>query len=316
RRAAEIALAIANGARAQDIPVERAPNALMFDSRELRRWGIREALLPPGSIVRFKETTFWEQYKGRIMSVLALLAIQALFIAALLFERKKRQRAKEALDQLNTALEQRVEERTAALDAKAKEMETFAYSVAHDLKAPLRGIDGYSRLLLESHIPKLDEESRTFLFTIRASTERMNQLIDDLLSYSRLERRALACGPLELRPFVEALVEEKQLELEERKIQLTLQVNGGSVLADAEGLAQALRNYLDNAIKFSSRVAEPRIEIGADEKENRCRLWVSDNGVGFDIKYHDRIFEIFQRLHRLEDYPGTGIGLAIVRRVM
>jgi signal transduction histidine kinase len=144
----------------------------------------------------------------------------------------------------------------------------------------------------------------------------MNQLIDDLLAYSLIERRALSAEPIELRPFVETLVEERRTELKERKINLTLELNGGVVVADAAGLSQALRNYLDNAIKFTSGAPEPRIEVGAEETEKSCRLWVRDNGVGFDMKYHDRIFEVFQRLHRLEDYPGTGIGLAIVRKAM
>jgi signal transduction histidine kinase len=228
----------------------------------------------------------------------------------------ERKRAEEALNQLNAELEQRVADRTSALDSKARELETFTYSVAHDLKAPLRGIEGYSRLLLEDHLDGLDEEGRAFLGAIRRSTERMNQLIDDLLAYSRIERRALSSEPIELLPFVETLVEERRTELKERRINLTMEVNGSVVIADAAGLSQALRNYLDNAIKFTSETSEPRIEVGAEETEKSCRLWVRDNGVGFDMKYHDRIFEIFQRLHRLEDYPGTGIGLAIVRKAM
>jgi signal transduction histidine kinase len=315
-RVAEIALQIANGARAQHIPVETATIVPMFDWRELKRWGISQALLPLGSVVEFKEPTFWQQYKGRIVGILTLVAIQTLFIAALLVERRKRQLAKMALAQLNADLEQRVDDRTAALAAKTKELETFSYSVAHDLKAPLRGIEGYSRLLLEDQFNRLDEEGRAFLHTIRDSTERMNQLIDDLLAYSRIERRALRAEPIELRPFVQRLVEERRSELKVRGISLTMEVNGSVVFADAEGLSQALRNYLDNAIKFTAEAPEPRIEVGADETEKSCRLWVRDNGVGFDMKHHDRIFDIFQRLHPLKDYPGTGVGLAIVRKAI
>ncbi|MGH9849987.1 MAG: ABC transporter substrate binding protein [Blastocatellia bacterium] len=315
-RAAEIALQIVNGARPQDIPVVEMPTAPMFDWRQLQRWGISEDQLPPGSDIRFKGVTFWEHYKRRIITAFAVCALQTLLITFLLVERRKRKRAKEELDQLNAELEQRVDDRTAELGAKTKELETFSYSVAHDLKAPLRGIDGYSRLLLEEHLERLDEEGRAFLHTIRDSTERMNQLIDDLLAYSRIERRALSVESIELRPFVETLVEERRPEMEERRINLTVKVNGGIVAADSEGLAQALRNYLDNAIKFTGDVPEPRIEVGAEETEKICRLWVRDNGAGFDMKYHDRIFEIFQRLHRLEEYPGTGVGLAIVRKAM
>ncbi len=440
-RVAEMALRIANGARAKDILVEHAPTLPIFDWRELRRWGISEDRLPPGSIVRFKELSFWEEYRRDIIGVLALVVLQTLLIAYLLLERARRQRAmrgqreseerfskafhsspqpmsitsleegryldvnerflevsgytreevigrtsleleiwespaaraeltgplkeqgavrnlekkvrtkagefrvllmsaemielggrqcilmassditerkraEEELNRLNAELERRVADRTAALDAKARELETFAYSVAHDLKAPLRGIDGYSRLLLEEHLDGLDEEGRAFLHTIRDSTGHMNQLINDLLAFSLIERRTLSAESIELRPFLETLVEERRIELEERKISLAMEVNGSVVVADAEGLSQALRNYLDNAIKFTCGATEPRIEVGAEETEKCCRLWVRDNGLGFDMKYHDRIFEIFQRLHRLEDYPGTGVGLAIVRKAM
>jgi signal transduction histidine kinase len=186
------------------------------------------------------------------------------------------------------------------------ELETFTYSVSHDLKAPLRGIDGYSRLLLEDHTGQLDDEGRTFLHTVRHAAEQMNQLINDLLAYSRLERRALA----------EALVAEYAEEMRERGVGLTVDVPCQAVMAEAEGLAQALRNLLDNALKFTRDAPEPRIEIGGRETKKTCILWVRDNGVGFDAQYHDRIFDIFQRLHRAEEYPGTGVGLAIVRKAM
>jgi signal transduction histidine kinase len=187
------------------------------------------------------------------------------------------------LAQLNTELEERIAARTAALDAKTRELEAFAYSVAHDLKAPLRGIDGYSRLLLEDHKDQLNDEGRSFLNTIQASADEMNQLIQDLLDYSRLERRELNPHRLELPPLVKAVVEQ---------------------------------NYIDNAVKFTRDVPVPLIEVGSRETPGGCQLWVRDNGIGFDMKYHDRIFNIFQRLNHSEDYPGTGIGLAIVRKAM
>ena len=313
-RAATLALRIINGERAQDIPVERAPHVPMFDWRELRRWGIDEDALPAGSQVRFIELTFWGQYKWYVAGVLALCAVEALLIAVLLIERRRRQRAKAALDRLNMELEERVTDRTSALAAKTRELESFAYTVAHDLKAPLRGIEGYSRLLLRNYTGKLDEEGQTFLRTICSSSDRMSQLIKDLLAYSRLERLAPAPGRLELRPFVEALVAEKLDEMKACGIKLTLSVNGGSVNADAEGLTQALGNYLDNAIKFTRDAPHPSIEVGSDEGESGCRIWVRDNGIGFDMKHHERMFEIFHRLHGAEDYPGTGVGLAIVRK--
>lgn len=315
-KVAELVNRILSGTPAREIPVEQSQKVPMFDWRELRRWGVLESSLPPASVVRFKEFTFWELYKWRIIGMITLVILQSAFIVALLEERGRRRRAREALDRLNAELEERIATRTAALNAKSRELEAFAYSVAHDLKAPLRGIDGYSRILLEEYARSLDAEGRTCLQTIQASTDEMNQLIDDLLAYSRLERRELKTDRIDIAPIVNSLVEEKRREARDRTIDFVIDVNGATVLADPSGLAQSLRNYLDNAIKFTRNVAEPRIEIGSNESAESCRLWVRDNGIGFDMKYHDRIFDIFQRLNVTEDYPGTGIGLAIVRKAM
>src|SRR5262249_30267015 len=150
----------------------------------------------------------------------------------------------------------------AALDAKTHELETFAYSVAHDLKAPLRGIHGYSRLLLEDHAEQLNEEGQFFLATINTSTEEMNQLIEDLLDYSRLERRDLSRERIELQPLVQTLVRQKERQAGGRQVDFVVTVNGGTVMADAKGLSQALNNYLDNALKFTREVSPARVEIG------------------------------------------------------
>lgn len=312
----EITLRILRGERAQDIRIESAPAEYMFDWRELRRWNIEESQLPPRSVIRFRQYTFWDQYKWRITGIITLFLLQALFIAVLLVERKRRQRAKLALDQLNAELEERIAVRTAALDNKSRELEAFAYSVAHDLKAPLRGIDGYSRLLLEDYAKDLDAEGQSFLETIHTSTEEMNQLIDDLLAYSRLERREFKRDRVELQPLIRTVVEHTERESTACPVDFVMKVNGGTVVADVNGLTQSLKNYLDNAVKFTRHVPHPRIEIGSKETPTGCLLWVRDNGVGFDMKYHDRIFDIFQRLNPAEDFPGTGIGLAIVRKSM
>ena len=313
---AQSGLRVLRGEKVESIAPHEVAAVPMFDWRELQRWGISEQKLPPGSIVRFKVPSFWELYRGRIIIALTILLLQSMFIGLLLFERKRRQRANRALDQLNVELEQRITARTAALASKSRELETFAYSVAHDLKAPLRGIDGYSRLLLEDHQESLNEEARSFLETINSSSAEMTQLIEDLLDYSRLERRELHTGPIELRPLVDAVVQAKKREIGDRQIEFVIDVNGEKVRADQSGLSQSLRNYLDNAIKFTRDVPSARIEVGSKETENGCLLWVKDNGVGFDMVYHDRIFDIFQRLNRTEEYPGTGIGLAIVRKAM
>lgn len=226
----------------------------------------------------------------------------------------ERKNADEALRGAKINLEREVDERTAQLLAKSKELENFCYSVSHDLRAPLRGIDGYSRLLLEDYQQQLDEEGRGFLKNVRAATKHMTDLIEDLLAYSRLERRGASTMPLELSGFVSNLLEECRAG--SKDVRLTVEVGGFHVSVDPEGLAIALRNLIDNAIKFSKYTPEPAIEIRAQAVGGRCVLSIRDNGIGFDMRFYSKIFEIFQRLHRAEEYPGTGIGLAMVHKAM
>jgi PAS domain S-box-containing protein len=227
-----------------------------------------------------------------------------------------RVRAQIQLENLNAELEARVAERTARLAEVNQQLEAFAYSVSHDLKAPLRGIDGYSKLLLEQYLDQLPEEGRYFLNNIRDSTVRMNQLIEDLLAYSRLERRELSRIRVPLAKVIDRVMAEREIELFERGAGITVSVNDLAVLSDADALAQALRNLVDNALKFSRDSALPHIDITAARVDDKIVISVADNGCGFEMKYHDRIFDIFQRLHRVEDYPGTGVGLAIVRKAI
>ncbi|HEX8873229.1 MAG TPA: PAS domain S-box protein [Nitrosospira sp.] len=223
-----------------------------------------------------------------------------------------RKYAEAALRGAKMDLESRVEERTARLAAKSKELENFCYSVSHDLKAPLRGIDGYSRLLLESYHECLDEEGRSFLQNIRTATKHMSCLIEDLLAYSKLERRKLSTVAVELSSFVSNLLCQCRTE----GVSVTVQVGPHSVKGDPDGLAIALRNLIDNAIKFSQFNPERKIEILARAEGGHCIISVRDNGIGFDMRFYDKIFEIFQRLHHAEEYPGTGIGLAMVHKAM
>jgi len=229
----------------------------------------------------------------------------------------ERRRAEQEIRSLNIELEHRVAERTSELEAKHREMESFTYSVSHDLKAPLRGIDGYSRLLESDHAGTLDEEGRFFVATIRKATAHMGALIDDLLAYSRVERGRPRLGPVETAPIIASVLDGVAAQVADGGIALRSQVDPGlSAVGERDGLVLALRNLLDNAIKFTAGRADRRIEIGARRAHGNALFWVRDNGPGFDMRYHDRIFEIFQRLHRAEDFPGTGVGLAIVRKAV
>ena len=228
-----------------------------------------------------------------------------------------RRRAEQEIRSLNIELEQRVAERTSELEAKHREMESFTYSVSHDLKAPLRGIDGYSRLLESDHAHRLDDEGRLFVATIRKATAHMGELIDDLLAYSRIERGRPRLGPVASGPVLASVIDGAAAEIADGGIALRSQVDpGATALGEHDGLVLALRNLLDNAVKFTAGRPDRRIEIGARRADGHVLFWVRDNGPGFDMRYHDRIFEIFQRLHRAEDYPGTGVGLAIVRKAV
>lgn len=224
--------------------------------------------------------------------------------------------SEERLRDINQELEQRVADRTEQLSRINRELEAFTYSVSHDLKAPLRGIDGYSQLLEEEYGARLDEEARQFIRRIRRGVQQMGDLITDLLDYSRMERRTMERQDVALQPLVDQMLDFHAAEIERTGARVTNQVEPLALAVDPEGLAVALRNLIGNALKFSRDRHPPEIEVGARTDNGHHHLWVRDNGVGFDMKYHDRIFGIFQRLHRSEDFAGTGVGLALVAKAV
>jgi signal transduction histidine kinase len=202
-------------------------------------------------------------------------------------------------------LEARVKERTA-------ELESFSYSVSHDLRAPLRAVDGYARMLEEDFGEKLDGEGRRLLGVVRESATRMGRLIDDLLAFSRLGRQE----PARRRVDMNQLVKETIAEVRGAS---TARIEAGALpAADADPamLKQVWVNLLGNALKYSSKRADARVEIGGREDARERVYWVRDNGAGFDMRYADKLFGVFQRLHRAEEFPGTGVGLALVHRVV
>lgn len=202
----------------------------------------------------------------------------------------------------------------AALRGANRELECFTYAVAHDLKSPLRAINGYGSLLASSETTRLTEDGRSCLEKILEGTERMDLLIDDLLEYSRVERAPTAFEEIDMGELTSQLIADFSEEIDRNDATVELAPSCSSILADRSGLMHALRNLLGNALKFSAGVAHPHIVIDCTSEAGRCHISVCDNGIGFDMHHHDRIFDIFHRLHRDDEYPGTGIGLAIVRK--
>jgi PAS domain S-box-containing protein len=217
---------------------------------------------------------------------------------------------------LTRELEHRVVERTAQLQDAYSELESFAYAVSHDLKAPLRAIDGFSHLLLEQYDQQLDAQGKSLLGRVRRGAAQMASLIDGLLAYSRTERRELHEDAIDIAQLVQSALDEHAEQIRERKVIVHCTVPPAIVHADREGVALVLRNLLGNAIKFTRDVPDPTIEIGCEVRPRTLTVTVKDNGIGFEQQYHDQIFKIFQRLHRIDEYPGTGIGLALARKAV
>ena len=215
-------------------------------------------------------------------------------------------------------LEVRVRERTTELEAANAELDAFAYSVSHDLRSPLRAVDGYARMLEEDYGERLDAEGVRMLGVVRASSQRMARLIDDLLAFSRLGREPLRTRPVRLDELVKQVIDETRSENGGRSIEFAVD-DLGTVDADPALLKQALANLLRNAIKFTGKQDHAVVEIGCRSENGPSEsttYYVKDNGVGFDMKYYDRLFGVFQRLHSGAEFPGTGVGLAIVQRII
>ena len=216
-------------------------------------------------------------------------------------------------DLLKTAAELR--QRAQELTAANQELENFTYSVAHDLRAPLRSMGGFARILLEDYPDQLDAEGQRYLNIIQQEARKMGQLIDDLLALARLGRKELSLARLDLAELAQAVFDELKAAYPERNLQIEVQPLP-AVLGDRVMFRQLLANLLDNAIKFTQDRDPALIQVSGWTAGNENIYCVKDNGVGFDMRYVNKLFEVFQRLHSEEEYSGTGVGLAIVKRVI
>jgi PAS domain S-box-containing protein len=240
-----------------------------------------------------------------------------LLVLSAIVDITERKEAEAQIHRLNADLERRVKQRTGQLEAANKELEAFTYTVSHDLRAPLRAIDGFSRIVLQEHGEAMPAEAREYLQDVRANTQQMGQLVDDLLAFSRLGRQAINKQRVEAAEVVQRCLEELCGQQAGRQVEI---ITGelAPCWGDVSLLKQVWMNLLSNALKYTARREVALIEIGSqpgDASEEQV-YFVKDNGVGFDMRYAQKLFGVFQRFHRAEDYEGTGVGLAIVQRIV
>lgn len=256
------------------------------------------------------------------VGIFAFTGVTVSFLHSLLNSARERaayrlaelQNADAEIRSLAESLEQRVIQRTAELEAANRALEAFAYSISHDLRAPLRGIQGFAQALEEDYGSHLDDTGHDYTRRISAAAERMDQLIQDILSYSRLSRAEIELAPIPLDLAVREARAEIELPLRQRGGAIAVEEPLPTVLAHRQTLVQVLVNLLSNATLYVAPEVAPRIGVRAEERRGRVRLWIEDNGIGISPEHHQRIFRVFERLHGSEAYPGTGIGLAIVHK--
>jgi light-regulated signal transduction histidine kinase (bacteriophytochrome) len=227
------------------------------------------------------------------------------------------QRRMDELEQLNSELEQRVAERTAELAAANKELEAFCYSVSHDLRTPLRSIDGFSLAVLEDYGHLLDEDGQGYLQRVRLASQRMAELIDGLLNLSRLTRSEIVRQEVDLSTIAQEVAEVLKQAHPDREICVIIEPDL-KAHGDSGMLRILFENMLGNAFKFTANRTDARVEIGkmVDKESDHTIFYVRDNGAGFDMVYADKLFGAFQRLHTIHEFPGNGIGLATVQRII
>ena len=226
----------------------------------------------------------------------------------------ERKMADEELRKYHEQLEDLVEDRTKQLQETNVELEAFAYSVSHDLRAPLRGMQGFAQILLQDYVTKLDAEGKECAQRIVYTARQMNVMIDNLLSYSRLSKAELKLKPVDLNKIMKTVINDIEIKIKETNAEIKIEHSLPEVKGDTTTLVQVITNLFLNALIFVDPDVKPKIKIWAEERKNNIRLYIEDNGIGIPAEYQEKIFRIFERLHGIDRYPGTGIGLAIVRK--
>jgi light-regulated signal transduction histidine kinase (bacteriophytochrome) len=224
-------------------------------------------------------------------------------------------RAHHEILEMNAELERKVQARTLELTNANQELEAFSYSVSHDLRAPLRHMDGFANLLLEDESIQVNERAHRFVTRITKSAKQMGVLIDELLEFSRMGRQAMLCEKLDTNALVQEVVQECMQYQPERAVQWKIH-ELPQIMADRAMMKQVWLNLVSNALKYSRGKDPAVIEIGFESREGKEIFYIRDNGAGFDMKYADKLFGVFQRLHRESEFEGTGIGLANIRRII
>jgi PAS domain S-box-containing protein len=286
--------------------------SLGLPRRHLQQAAERGTLREEGWRVRHDGSRFWAE---NLITALRGREGGLRGFAKIVHDATERRLADEEIRLLNESLERRVEERTAQLEEANKELEAFTYTVSHDLRAPLRGVQGFSEALLEDFGDRLDDTGREYARRVVSAAHRMEDLIQDLLTYSRLSRAQIEAQRVDLGSAV-ADAWEQIREASPAGTRLDVEEPLPKVTGHRPTLVQVLANLLGNAVKFVPPGQTPEVRVRAEDRDGRARLWVEDHGIGIDPGHQERIFNVFERLHGGESYPGTGIGLAIVRKGM
>ncbi len=300
--------------------IEQDPRMLPWRKRALRHGLYSSAAFPIstgsgviGALTVYSGKSYF--FTDEEIQLLTSLAEDVSFAVDFMDNEKKRLEAEAALRIINAELEQRIALRTADLEAANKELESFIYSVSHDLRGPLRHISGFADLLMKNIADKLDEKGKRYFSNICSGTEKMSRLIDDLLNLSRISRQEIQRTEVNMSTVAELIVTELREAHPGRSVEVDIK-EGLTAFADYGLIEVVLSNLLGNAWKFTAKTEHARIEFGSAEREGKCIYYIRDNGAGFDQNYAGKMFWPFHRLHPESEFEGTGIGLAIVDRII